>query len=175
MAVELGPYLGAGLALHRGRVCRELGVNDELELGTFRRADQLVVERHGFGNGYPVAILLDHVEHPLAECLGYRSAGEHGEEVAAAQAEDARAPLRSKLDLCAVFNKLRHVTRKFVFIAVIKASDIIIVGIAQGTSKLRRLEPRLIVAGDGGEREIVEAKRLRHNQLLLLRVGTADE
>ena len=81
----LCPYLGAGLALHRRWVGRELGVYDELELGTFRRADQLVVERHRFGNGHPVAVLLDDVQHPLAECLCYRSPGEHCEEVAAAK------------------------------------------------------------------------------------------
>ena len=74
MAVVLRPYLGAGLALHGGGVCRELGVYDELELGTFRRTDQLVVERHGFGNGHPVAVLFNHIQHPTAERLGNRSA-----------------------------------------------------------------------------------------------------
>jgi len=60
-----------------------------LRSGSERRDGLNVVERHRLGNGHTVAVLLDHVQHPLAECLGHRGAGEHGEEVAAAQAEDA--------------------------------------------------------------------------------------
>lgn len=39
VTVELRPYLGAGLALHRRRVGGELGVYNQLEFRAFRRAD----------------------------------------------------------------------------------------------------------------------------------------
>lgn len=44
--------------------------------------------RLGIG-GHTVAVLLDYVKHPLAERLGHRRAGEHGEKVAAAEGENA--------------------------------------------------------------------------------------
>ena len=39
VTVELRPYLGAGLSLHRRRVGGELGVHNQLEFRAFRRAD----------------------------------------------------------------------------------------------------------------------------------------
>lgn len=131
-------------------------------------------------DGHPVAVPFDDIENPAAERLRYRSAGEHREEVAAAQAEDAGAtsPEISQnliLRFCGDFNELRHPFCEFIGIALVDLGNLVFPLIAQSTGYFRRLEPRLIVAGDGGEGKIVEAKRLRHVPLLVLDIGTAYE
>ena len=71
--------------MHAGEPCPDVG----------QIAQGLSVVRRGRGEGngafnrHPIAVLLNHIEHPTAECFGHRRAGEHREEVATAQTEDA--------------------------------------------------------------------------------------
>ena len=79
-------------------------------------------------NGHTVAVFLDDVEHPAAERLGDGRAGEHGEEVAAAQGEDAGTD--GQIDRAEVFNHLRHVFGEFVGIAFVDAPNRILILVA---------------------------------------------
>lgn len=97
--------------------------------------------------------------------LSYGRAGEHGEKVAAAKGEDAGHYGNSRGTR---IDDHAHIIGKFVFISAVNIGNRLFGRVAQGTSKLRRLEPRLIVAGDGGEGEIVEAERLRHGKPLVV-------
>lgn len=139
VTVELRPYFGTGLSLHGGGVGRELGIHNQLEFGALRRTDRLVVDRHRLGNGHPVAVLLDDVEHPAAERLSDRCAGEHREEVAAAQGEDAglgeevsRGAHFGHVD---DFNQLRHFWGEFIGISIVQPRYFSVIRIPQGTGK----------------------------------------
>ncbi len=132
-----------------------------LRSGSVRREGRHrgVTDRHRAFNGHPVAVLLDDVENPLAECLCYRSPGEHGEEVATAEGEDAGAPLSPVVGLCGNFNYLRHIWREFIGVVSVKTRNLIFASIPESSGEFCSANPRLIAASDGGESEIVEAKR----------------
>ena len=70
---------------------------------------------------------------------------------------------------------MSHAFCEFISITLINLGDLVFALIAQCAGYLRRTEPRLIVADDGGEGKIVEAKRLRHVPLLVLDIDTAYE
>lgn len=72
-------------------------------------------------DGHPVAVPFDDVENPLAERLGDGCPGEHGEEVAAAQGEDAGTD--GQIDRVEVFNHLRHIFGEFIGITFIGAEQ----------------------------------------------------
>lgn len=108
-------------------------------------------------DGHPVAVPFDDVENPLAERLGDGCPGEHGEEVAAAEGEDAGHDGNSRGTR---IDDHAHIIGKFIFIAAVNIGNRLFGRISQGTGKFRRLEPRLVVAGDGGEGELIEAEGL---------------
>ena len=90
-------------------------------------------EGDGLFGGHTVAVLLDDVEHPPAERLRYRSAGEHGEEVAAAQGEDAGTD--GQIDRVEVFNHLRHIFGEFIGITFIDAPNRIFILVTKRAGK----------------------------------------
>ena len=131
-----------GLGHHPG-----LGVHNQLEFGALFWGDRDVIERHGVGNGHPVAVLLYDVQYPTAERLSYRSPGEHGKKVAAAKGEDAATSInyfwgRAISALCCDFNYLRHVWRKFIGITAIDTRDTIFLSIAKSAGKFGGTNPK---------------------------------
>ena len=100
-------------------------------------------EHHRLFCGHPIAVLLDDVQHPAAECLGHWRPGEHGEEVAAAQAEDAgflRAALRRESDHGG------HRGGEFVGVAGVELGNLNVWGgVSQGSTDLVTPYPRLLI------------------------------
>lgn len=164
MAIEARPDFLVRPTLYGLGHHADLGIHDQLEFGALFRGDRGVIERYGVGNGHPIAVLLYDVKHPAAKRLGYGCAGKHGEKVAATKGEDAGHDGNSR---GTQIDDYAHIIGKFIFIAAVNIGNRLFGRIAQGAGKLRRLEPRLIVAGDRGESEIVEAEGSGHSDLLL--------
>ncbi|WP_289107200.1 hypothetical protein [uncultured Bilophila sp.] len=58
---------------------------------------------------------------------------------------------------------MRHVRRKFISILSIQLAEKVFTLVTKSAGNFRGLEPRLIITGDGGESEIVEAKKSGHD------------
>ena len=84
-------------------------------------------------DGHPVAVLLDDIKAPLAKRLGNGRPGEHREEVAAAQAEDAGTD--GQIDRVEVFNHLRHIFGEFIGITFIDAPNRIFILVTKRAGK----------------------------------------
>lgn len=120
---------------------------------------QLVVGQHGEGlrvsGGFPV----QHIEHPAAELFGERGAGEHRDQMRAAQGENPdlflAVPITKPLD--GQFDRQGHAGGKFVCIAAIDAAHGIVTGIAKGLGDLWCCQPGLAVVGYNGEVGVMEA------------------
>lgn len=84
-------------------------------------------------DGHPVAVPFDDVENPLAERLGDGCPGEHGEEVAAAQGEDAGTD--GQIDRVEIFNHLRHIFGEFIGITFIDAPNRIFILVTKRAGK----------------------------------------
>lgn len=107
------------------------------------------------GGGLPV----QHIEHPAAKLFGERCAGEHGDQMGAAQGEDPNLFLTAAVaePLDGQFDRQGHAGGKFVGITAIDATYGIIVGIAKGLGYLWCGQPGLAVVGDNGELGVMEA------------------
>lgn len=117
---------------------------------------QLVIGQGSEGlRGFPV----QHIEHPVAELFGERRAGEHGDQMGAAQGEDPNLFLAAAVaePLDGQFDRQGHAGGKFVGITAIDAAHGIIVGIAKGLGDLRCSQPGLAMMGDNSELGVMEA------------------
>lgn len=120
---------------------------------------QLVVGQHGeglrMGGGLPV----QHIEHPAAKLFGQRSAGEHSDQMGAAQGEDSNLFLAAAIaePLGHRIDDQGHAGGKFVGIAVVQVTDGLFAGIAKGLGDLGSGQPGLAVMGDNGELGVMEA------------------
>lgn len=128
--LEAGAYLRPQVGrVHAGEPCPDV---DHIAQG-------LSVVRRGRGegngafNGHPVAVPLDDVEAPLAERLGDRRAGEHGEGVAAAEGEEAGTD--GQIDRVEVFNHLRHIFGEFIGVAFVDAPNRIFILVTKRAGK----------------------------------------
>lgn len=124
-----------------------------------RQRMQFVVGQHGewlrLGGGLPV----QHIEYPAAELFGERGAGEHGDQMGAAQGEDPNLFLAAAIaePLDRQIDGQGHARGKFVRVAGVDATDGIFSGIAKGLGDLGGGQPGLAVMGDNGELGVMEA------------------
>lgn len=107
--------------------------------------------------------LVQHVQHPAAESLGYRRAGEHGHEMAAAKGEDAGLSRESRIGSVEDFNDLRHVWRELVGVRAVDARDTIFLCVAKRMSKLNGANPKIVLVGDRGQGDVVEGQGHFHD------------
>lgn len=112
--------------------------------------------------------LVQHVQHPAAESLGYRRAGEHGHEMAAAKGEDAGlAPevfQGAHFGHVGYFNDLRHLRCELVSIALIQVGNLPSIGISQSAGEFGSPNPKAILIGDRGQGDFVENQSLCHDE-----------
>ncbi|MNG10836.1 hypothetical protein D3C84_943290 [compost metagenome] len=101
---------------------------------------------------------LQHIEHPATELLGDLGAGEHGQQVSAAEGEDSDLFLQIPRD--GQFDRLGHAGGELVSVAAVDAADGILAGIAKRTGDLRALQPRLAIAVGDVELGVAEGERL---------------
>lgn len=117
---------------------------------------QFVIGQHGeglrMGGGLPV----QHIEHPATELFGERGAGEHGDQMGAAQGEDPNRD-RHGISRDGQIDRPGHARGKFVSITAVDATYGIIAGIAKGLGDLGSGQPGLAVMGDNGELGVMEA------------------
>lgn len=140
--------------------------------GRGRRDGQGAGEVVGGGGGRGGVLfgveLVQHVQHPAAECLGNRRAGEHGHEVAAAQGEDAGlAPevfQGAHFGHVGYFNDLRHLRCELVSIALIQVGNLPSIGISQSAGEFGSPNPKAILIGDRGQGDFVENQSLCHDE-----------
>lgn len=92
-------------------------------------------------DGHPVAVPFDDVENPAAERLGDGCPGEHREEVAAAQGEDAEFYREHRSGVVDDFNELRHIRREFISILSVELAENILTLVAKRMCKLCRANP----------------------------------
>ena len=105
--------------------------------------------------------LVQHIQHPAAESLGYRRAGKHGHEVAAAKGEDAGGD--GQIDRVGDFNDLRHLRCELFRVALVDSSNRTLVRITEGTRQLYRANPGAVLVGDRGQGDAVEGKGHFHD------------
>lgn len=112
--------------------------------------------------------LVQHIQHPAAEGLDYRRAGEHGNEVAAAQGEDAGLALEvfqgARFGHVGYFNELRHVWRELISIALIQVGNLPSIRISQSAGEFGSPNPKAILIGDRGQGDLVENQDLCHRE-----------
>ena len=112
--------------------------------------------------------LVEHVQYPAAEGLGYRRAGEHGHEMAAAKGEDAGlAPevfQGAHFGHVGYFNDLRHLRCELVSIALIQVGNLPSIGISQSAGEFGSPNPKAILIGDRGQGDFVENQSLCHDE-----------
>lgn len=120
---------------------------------------QFVVGQGGEGLWVSCGLAVQHIEHPAAEFFGQRGAGEHGDQMGAAQGENPDLffthavvyPIGHRIDdQC-------HAGGKFVCIAVVQVADGFFAGIAKGLGDLSSGQPGVAVMGDNGEVGVMEA------------------
>lgn len=104
------------------------------------------------GGGLPV----QHIEHPAAKLFGERGAGEHGDQMGAAQGEDPHRD-RHRISRGHQFGDPGHAGGKLVRVAAIQIADRLLAGIAKGLGDLGCGQPGLAVVGDNGELGVMEA------------------
>lgn len=124
-----------------------------------RQRMQLVVGQHGEGLRMGGGLPIQHIEHPAAELFGERGAGEHGDQMGAAQGENPYLFLAAAVaePLDGQFDRQGHAGGKFVCITAIDAAHGIVVGIAKGLGDLWCSQPGLAVMGNNGELGVMEA------------------
>lgn len=107
------------------------------------------------GGGLPV----QHIKHPAAKLFGQRGAGEHGDQMGAAQGEDPHLFLAAAIaePLDRQIDGQGHARSKFVRVAGVDATDGIFTGIAKGLGDLGGGQPGLAVMGDNSELGVMEA------------------
>jgi len=107
------------------------------------------------GGGFAV----QHIEHPAAKLFGQRGAGEHGDQMGAAQGEDPNLFLAAAIaePLDGQFDRQGHAGGKFVGITAIDSAHGIIAGIAKGLGDLWCGQPGLALMGDNSELGVMEA------------------
>lgn len=139
-----------------------------------RQRMQFVVGQHGqglrLGGGLPV----QHIEHPAAKLFGERSAGEHGDQMGAAQGEDPHRD-RHGISRDGQIDRPGHARGKFVCITAVDATDGIIAGIAKGLGDLGCGQPGLAVMGDNGELGVMEADAVHDAFLWVNKVNVTKE
>lgn len=124
----------------------------------------------GVIQGLPEALLgfraaLDQaVQHPAAEGLGYRCAGEHGHEVAAAQGENATFYREPRFGAFGDFNDLRHFRRKFFLVTSVETGNRIFPGVAQCASQFGGANPRAVLVDDKGQGDVIEGQDRCHKE-----------
>lgn len=127
-----------------------------------------IFDRFGLG-AFFLRQLVQHIQNPMAELLGYRSAGEHRQKVAAAKGEDAAtacAHISGNLILrfCDDFNELRHIRRELVGVPLVDLGNLIFTGEAKSAGKFCGSNPKAVLVGDGGKGDFVETKSLGHGK-----------
>lgn len=124
-----------------------------------RQRMQFVVSQHGQGLRMGGGLAIQHIEHPAAELFGERGAGEHGDQMGAAQGEDPHLFLAAAIaePLDRQIDGQGHARGKFVRVAGVDATDGIFSGIAKGLGDLWCGQPGLAVMGDNSELGVMEA------------------
>lgn len=124
-----------------------------------RQRMQFVIGQHGEGLWMGGGFAVQHIKHPAAKLFGQCGAGEHGDQMGAAQGEDPNLFLAAAIaePLDRQIDGQGHARSKFVRVAGVDATDGIFSGIAKGLGDLGGGQPGLAVMGDNGELGVMEA------------------
>lgn len=161
---EMSVYLCAG-----GGVVDRGHAHPCIDDGRQRLAFRVTALRDGgggggghFGEGGPFFRRkpVKHIQHPAAKRLGYRSAREHGQEVAAAKGEEKTFYRERRFGVVEDFNDLRHVKRKFVRMGAINFRGLVFPLESKCFGKLNSTNPKVVLVGDGGKSNVVESEGL---------------